>query len=153
MAAIDKKNDITEKEAQVLAMAWKCFKTPPEIDHDKLAKLTGYTNPKSVQNVLYAVKKKIENCDEGPAAPTKRTPKAKTTPASRKRKVARDDEEDGSGFITSTPRKRSRGKKLALSKEIVDDDDDDDDSESRKKDITQEDDTDAREDIGEGIVD
>ncbi|KAI1658570.1 hypothetical protein F4813DRAFT_38400 [Daldinia decipiens] len=150
MASIDKKNDITEKEAQVLAMSWKCFKTPPEVDYDKLAKLTGYTNTKSVQNVLYAVKKKIENGDEGPATPAKRTPKAKATPASRKRKVARNDEEDGDDTITSTPRKRVRGKKLTLSKETANDDDD---SESGKKDITQEDDIDAKEEIGEGIVD
>ncbi|KAI2776002.1 hypothetical protein F4815DRAFT_370598 [Daldinia loculata] len=149
MASTDKKNEITEKEALVLAMAWKCFKTPPEVDYDKLAKLTNYTNTKSVQNVLYAVKKKIENGDEGPATPAKRTPKAKVTPASRKRKVARNDEEDGNDPITSTPRKRTRGKKLALSKETVNDDDDDD--ESGKKDITQEDDMD--EETGEGIVD
>ncbi|KAF3054862.1 hypothetical protein GL218_07731 [Daldinia childiae] len=151
MASVDKKNDITEKETQVLAMAWKCFKAPPEVDYDKLAKLTGYTNPKSVQNVLYTVKKKIENGDEGPATPTKRTPKAKTTPASRKRKVTRNDEEDGDDSITSTPRKRARGKKLALSKETVNDDDDDD-SESGKKDSTQ-DDIDVKEEISEGVVD
>ncbi|KAI0844275.1 hypothetical protein F5Y00DRAFT_274146 [Daldinia vernicosa] len=151
MSAVDKK-DITEKETQVLAMAWKCFKAPPEVDYDKLAKLTGYANPKSVQNVIYAVKKKIEGGNEGPATPTKPAPKAKATPASRKRKVARNDEEDGDDPITSTPRKRARGKKLALSKETVNDDDDDD-SESGKKGITQEDDIDTKDDIGEGIVD
>ncbi|KAK6956048.1 hypothetical protein Daesc_001318 [Daldinia eschscholtzii] len=148
MSSVDKKIDLTDKEALVLAMAWRCFKTTPEIDFDKLAQLTGYTNPKSVKNLIHAVKKRTADGDESPNAPAKPTPKAKATPTSRKRKVTHNDEGDSSDPVASTPSKRVRGMKRTLSKETVDEDD----SESDKKDITKGEDIDVKE-TGEGIVD
>ncbi|KAI0376768.1 hypothetical protein F5Y04DRAFT_285570 [Hypomontagnella monticulosa] len=125
MAPISK-SEITEKEAQVLATAWQCFRTQPEIDLPKLAKLTGYTNPRSVQNVLSAVKKKISAGlpadDEGPTTPVKNTPKAKATP--RKRKNIGGSDDDSSDVASPTPAKRSR-RKLKISEPIVKDEDED----------------------------
>ncbi|KAI2619860.1 hypothetical protein GGS26DRAFT_572067 [Hypomontagnella submonticulosa] len=118
------KADITEKEAQVLATAWQCFKTQPEVDFHKLAGLTGYTNHKSVQNVLTSVRKKIQAAmeadGEAPATPAKKT-KAKATPrSSAKRKAVDGSDDDSSGPATPTPAKRARGKKsAALSGAVV----------------------------------
>ncbi|OTA58959.1 hypothetical protein K449DRAFT_116609 [Hypoxylon sp. EC38] len=136
-----KKGDITDKEAQVLAMAWYCFKTPPEVDLDKLAKLTGYVNPRSVSNLLAGVKKKIaaavaatsgEDDGETPLALAKHAPKttAKTTPRPLKRKAPAGDDSDEP--VTPTPSKRTRGKKVALSKATVEDDDSDTDKKGIK---------------------
>ncbi|KAI1800234.1 hypothetical protein F4811DRAFT_540148 [Daldinia bambusicola] len=151
MSSADKKVVFTEKEAQVLATAWICFKTHPDIDFEKLADLTGYTNPRSVQNVINAVKKKVAEGDKSPTTTpksTKSTTKAKTTPGPRKRKVSRKDEDDGSDLIPSTPSKRARGMKRTLSKETVDDDDD---SAFDMKDTLKED-ANLEEDSAEGVV-
>lgn len=138
-----KKGDITDKETQVLALAWHCFKNPPDVDLDKLAKLAGYSNPKSVSNLLAGVKKKIaatllvtssEDNGETPSTLAKRTPKtkAKATPGSRKRKAPTGDEDDSDDPVTPTPKKRTRDKKAALSKAIVEDDDSDTDKKGIK---------------------
>ncbi|KAI1137662.1 hypothetical protein F5Y05DRAFT_77063 [Hypoxylon sp. FL0543] len=132
-----KKGDITDREYHVLGLAWLCFKSPPEVDVDKLAKLAGYTNSKSVSNLLTSVKKKIaatlaaadgENGGEAPSTPAKRTPKAKakSTPGSRKRKAPADDEDDSSDPVTPAPSKRARGRKATVSKAAVEDDDESD---------------------------
>ncbi|KAI0886440.1 uncharacterized protein GGS22DRAFT_160820 [Annulohypoxylon maeteangense] len=129
MGSSDKKVEITDKESRVLALAWSCFKTHPDLDIEKLAKLAGYTNPKSVSNIISAVKKKAALMEsegnsggEGPSTPVKRTPKGKAkvtrTPASHKRKTKGDDEDDSSDPATPTS-KRARGKKTALSKAFV----------------------------------
>ncbi|KAI1407893.1 hypothetical protein F5Y13DRAFT_120864 [Hypoxylon sp. FL1857] len=137
MAPVEKKkDDITQKEAQVLALAWQCFKVPPEVDYEKLAKLAGYANPKSVSNLLTSIKKKIaatmaaagrESGTEAPLTPAKAAPKAKAkaTLGSNKRKAPASDEDDNAGPITPTPRKRARSKKATLSKATVEDDDSD----------------------------
>ncbi|KAI1212125.1 uncharacterized protein F4807DRAFT_388302 [Annulohypoxylon truncatum] len=144
MASSDK-NEITEKESKVLALAWHCFKTQPEIDYNKLAKLAGYTNPRSVTNIICAVKKKVamphndENSGgEGPSTPVKRTPKGKgkvaRTPASRKRKTASDDEDVSNDPATPSRGKRARAKKTAPSKAAVELDDSEDDKKGVKMD-------------------
>ncbi|KAI5860945.1 hypothetical protein GGS23DRAFT_578075 [Durotheca rogersii] len=116
-----KKTEITEKESQVLALAWKCFKTNPEVDLNKLAKLAGYTNPRSVANVLSAVRKKIAasisedaegDSDSVPVTPVKRGPRAKGTPASSSRKRKEPADSAGNGGDES-PSKRARGSKEA----------------------------------------
>jgi hypothetical protein len=61
---------LTEKEMSILALAWNCVDEQPkvcynlffyhlgniadllQIDHDKLAKLGGYKNPRSVANLV-----------------------------------------------------------------------------------------------------
>ncbi|KAI2615312.1 hypothetical protein GGR54DRAFT_612988 [Hypoxylon sp. NC1633] len=138
MAPIEKKNDITEKEARVLAMAWKCFKTVPEVDHDKLAKLTGYANPRSVMNLLCGIRKKI-NCapgadDDGkdggantPAKPVgkdraKATPKATSGPRKRKSRTPSDSEKDEQ--LDDTPIKRPRSKRVRAKAAVKYEDDD-----------------------------
>ncbi|KAI1847238.1 hypothetical protein JX266_006778 [Neoarthrinium moseri] len=102
-SATPKKAELTEREQQVLAASWQCFKTEPEIDTVKLAALVGYTNPRSCTNAMLAIKKKLAVLAEmngGDAAggsvnstPTKAG--TKKTPTSRKRKSP--DVETGSG--------------------------------------------------------
>ncbi|KAI2463892.1 hypothetical protein F4781DRAFT_97114 [Annulohypoxylon bovei var. microspora] len=145
MASAEKKCDITEKEAKVLALAWMCFKTQPEINIEKLAKLAGYSSPKSISNMICGVKKKAAafainegNGGEGPSTPANRAskaPKAKATrtPVSRKRKAAGDNEGDSSDPTTPTRSKRARGKKAALSKVVVEYDDSEDGKNGMKK--------------------
>ncbi|KAI1453235.1 hypothetical protein F4805DRAFT_461979 [Annulohypoxylon moriforme] len=144
MATSDKKVEISDKESKVLALAWHCFRTQPDIDIEKLAKLAGYTNPRSVSNLIHSVKKKVatlsseENSGgEGPSTPVKSTPKGKgkaaRTPASRKRKSTGHDEGDSSDPATPT-RKRARGKKTALSKARIEDDGSDEDKKGVKMD-------------------
>ncbi|KAI1073532.1 hypothetical protein F5B20DRAFT_566651 [Whalleya microplaca] len=122
MAPEKDKNALTDKEMHVLALAWRCFKTQPEVDYEKLAGLAGYANPRSVTNLLGGVKKKINaslaaqngDSEEGPSTPAKATPKARkgtATPASRKRKVKGEEADDDA---TSPTPKRARAKKAAV---------------------------------------
>ncbi|KAI1372512.1 hypothetical protein F4677DRAFT_432457 [Hypoxylon crocopeplum] len=160
MASPKKTTDLTEKETQVLAMAWKCFKSPPEVDFEKLAGLTGYSNPRSVGNVMTSIRKKIAAAEaiangdaEGPSTPVKATPKAKAkvTRSTRKRKTARDDEDDSENPVTPTPSKRLRSKKATLSKSIVDDVDSG--SEKDKNGIMKKEDVEQPQEADDGIVD
>ncbi|KAI4866470.1 hypothetical protein F4820DRAFT_248529 [Hypoxylon rubiginosum] len=140
MAPAEKKVGLTDKEAVVLALAWQCFKTTPEVDIEKLAGLAGYANPRSVSNLLSAIKKKISgfgtntnaNGGEGLSTPAKGVAKAKATPASRKRKVAfKADSDDDSA--TPTPTKRSRSRKAVLPKAAIDGEDSEADKKSSAK--------------------
>ncbi|KAI0839363.1 hypothetical protein F5Y06DRAFT_265235 [Hypoxylon sp. FL0890] len=158
-----KKSDITDREYHVLGLAWLCFKAPPEVDVEKLAKLAGYNNPKSVTNLLTGVRKKITaalaaaddaNDDEAPSAPAKRAPKAKAkaTPGSRKRKTPAGDDDDSSDPVTPALSKRVRGKKTTLSKATVEDDDSDSDKKGIKN-GQKEDGVDVEQEADEDIVD
>ncbi|KAI0010816.1 hypothetical protein F4779DRAFT_275372 [Xylariaceae sp. FL0662B] len=128
MAPEKDKNALTDKEMQVLALAWRCFKTQPEVDYQKLADLAGYANPRSVTNLLGVVRRKInaslaekngEAGEEGPPTPVKATPTPKSkktvgTPASRKRKPKDTDAEgdaDREGDPATPTPKRPRAKK------------------------------------------
>ncbi|KAI1437868.1 hypothetical protein GGR50DRAFT_706898 [Xylaria sp. CBS 124048] len=47
---------LSDKEMKVLAHAWACVNvTKPRVDYEKLALLTGYSNPHSVRNLLSAL--------------------------------------------------------------------------------------------------
>ncbi|KAI1177891.1 hypothetical protein F4777DRAFT_168467 [Nemania sp. FL0916] len=90
--------DLTKNEKTVLVLAFQCFKHEPDIDWDKVAALGGYTNPRSAQNLMYSIKKKIaavkNTGDQGVASP--QTPvkkRAGTTPRSHKRKAAMTQED------------------------------------------------------------
>ncbi|KAI6086443.1 hypothetical protein F4821DRAFT_238267 [Hypoxylon rubiginosum] len=127
----DKATAFSDKETLVLALSWQCFKTQPDIDVDKLAALAGYSNPRSVQNLLSVIRKKIANLapnsgangGDAPTAPVGK--KTKATP--RKRKPASDGDDGGDA---PTPPKRVRAKKAVLPKPV---DDGEDDSEPDKK--------------------
>ncbi|KAL7621757.1 hypothetical protein AAE478_009084 [Parahypoxylon ruwenzoriense] len=146
-----KKTEITEKEFQVLALAWKCFKTPPDVDTVKLAKLAGYSNPRSVANLLSVVKKKLAaatpddggagdvNADSAPATPSKRTPKPQATPALRKRKIKVEDDGTDAGPVTPTPTKRARGSKKAAAAAVVKDEPDEDQEDGARQEVSTDD--------------
>ncbi|KAI1091415.1 hypothetical protein F5B19DRAFT_458960 [Rostrohypoxylon terebratum] len=140
------KKEITEREAKVLALAWLCFKTQPEVDYVKLAKLAGYTNYKSVINLISNIKKKVDlinaeekNNGEGPSTPVQSTPKGKAkaprTPASRKRKIMSGDEGDSSSLATPSRVKHSGGRKGALHKAAAKPDYSEDDEDVVKMDF------------------
>ncbi|KAK9416519.1 hypothetical protein SUNI508_09625 [Seiridium unicorne] len=120
-----KKGDLTARETEVLAAAWQCMKTEPEIDMAKLATLTGYTNPRSVGNTMAVIKKKLvalagQSTSGGAAASAAATPASgkgkgkagaagKKTPASRKRKSASEESDiDEDNVDSPTPAKKAR---------------------------------------------
>ncbi|CAJ2503368.1 Uu.00g107620.m01.CDS01 [Anthostomella pinea] len=123
--------ELTEKELLVLGMAHSCFKGNPEIDWDKLAQMGSYQNPRSVQNLLNAAKKKIAIKASAlgiePTTPAKAIPrggkgKAGTGSALKRKATAAPDaaDEDAEGDDanpTPTPSKRAR--KTAVPKSDV----------------------------------
>ncbi|RYP28265.1 hypothetical protein DL767_007295 [Monosporascus sp. MG133] len=124
-------NDLfNQREKEILSKAWLCMKFPPEFDMEKLAKLTNYTNPRSLYPVMRSIKKKIAEAnddDEQEAASSPSTPanngKGKVTgtgigsgtASSRKRKRATAD----AGEDAATPTKRFKGRKSTVKTEAT----------------------------------
>ncbi|ORY67550.1 uncharacterized protein BCR38DRAFT_522459 [Pseudomassariella vexata] len=113
---------LTEREMQVLGIAWQCFTSPPEIDVPKLAALAGFGNPRSATNCLANAKKKIMalgnasvagNTDDGdingpgPSTPAKaKTPRKRAPPGSAAKSTTGKRKR-----IASTPAEESPTKK------------------------------------------
>ncbi|KAH0276659.1 hypothetical protein KCU91_g3709, partial [Aureobasidium melanogenum] len=53
------KNALSSRDVEVLAAAFQCLKTPPEIDFDKLAERAGYKNGQSARACFQDIKKKL----------------------------------------------------------------------------------------------
>ncbi|KAH0150725.1 hypothetical protein KCU67_g10543, partial [Aureobasidium melanogenum] len=53
------KNALSARDVEVLAAAFQCLKTPPEIDFDKLAERAGYKNGQSARACFQDIKKKL----------------------------------------------------------------------------------------------
>ncbi|KAK1574266.1 uncharacterized protein LY79DRAFT_593428 [Colletotrichum navitas] len=53
------KPSLTDREFEILKLAWSCMKAPPEIDYTALASACGMTNPRSASNAWSAIKKKL----------------------------------------------------------------------------------------------
>lgn len=90
------KNAFSDREMQIMAMAWQCFTEQPKVNYDKLAKLCNFSNVKSASNAWGAIKKKLAaQGTGGDAADGTTTPKAtKVTPKKRGKKAAEEDDED-----------------------------------------------------------
>ncbi|KAG9698500.1 hypothetical protein KCU95_g2548, partial [Aureobasidium melanogenum] len=53
------KTALSARDVEVLAAAFQCLKTPPEIDFDKLAERAGYKNGQSARACFQDIKKKL----------------------------------------------------------------------------------------------
>ncbi|KAF3025911.1 hypothetical protein E8E14_014895 [Neopestalotiopsis sp. 37M] len=167
-----KKTELTTREVEVLAAAWVSLKTEADVDIDKIARLTGFQNPRSATNAMYAIKKKlsqIEAADEGftgiaptgakggrTATPKVATPKSAAaketaTPRSNKRKGAEDHagtdaDNEASEAPTPAPKKARATKKSSKLAQIAAEDDEDVDGADDDKTSVKEDDTDIKAD-------
>ncbi|RYP57236.1 hypothetical protein DL770_010706 [Monosporascus sp. CRB-9-2] len=130
MSSQNADNLFNQREKEILSKAWLCMKSPPEFDMEKLAKLTNYTNPRSLYPVMRSIKMKIAEANdddeqEGAAGPS--TPahngKGKSTGtgtgsgavSSRKRKTVAA----GAGENAATPTKRFKGRKSTVKTEAT----------------------------------
>ena len=50
---------LTDNDRKIVVWAWECFKSPPEVDYDKLTEVGGYKNKASAAPVYAGVKKKL----------------------------------------------------------------------------------------------
>ncbi|RYP05902.1 hypothetical protein DL764_003503 [Monosporascus ibericus] len=117
-----------QREKEILSKAWLCMKSPPEFDMEKLAKLTNYTNPRSLYPVMRGIKKKIAEVNdndeqEGVARPStpanngkgKGSGTGSGTASSRKRKAIVADAEENA----ATPTKCFKARKSTVKTEAT----------------------------------
>ncbi|KXT07450.1 hypothetical protein AC578_458 [Pseudocercospora eumusae] len=98
------KNAFTDREVQLMTLAWLCFDGEPKVDYKKLASLAGMGNPVSASNAWSKIKKKLaaRAAEAGATAgdasgdgDDATTPKAtKATPKKRGKKVTDEDDEE-----------------------------------------------------------
>ncbi|RYO89890.1 hypothetical protein DL766_006436 [Monosporascus sp. MC13-8B] len=128
MSSQNTDNLFNEREKEILSKAWLCMKSPPEFDMDKLAKLTNYTNPRSLYPAMRNIKKKIAEAngdDEqesaaGPSTPAnnakgKGAGSGSGTASSRKRKTVAA----AAGESATTPTKRTKRRKSTVKTEAT----------------------------------
>ncbi|KAK4636217.1 hypothetical protein CLAFUW4_00425 [Fulvia fulva] len=120
----------TDRESQLMAIAWQCFSEQPKINFDKMAGLAGYTNTKSCSNAWSAIKKKLaaeaEKVTGGANGDANGdAPKPKATPRKRAKKAADEDGADGEAPAkkAKTTQKKRGGKKATAEVEEEDKDD------------------------------
>ncbi|GME64445.1 Gpi transamidase component pig-u [Neofusicoccum parvum] len=128
-----KSNTLTPRDLEVAALVWRCFKTEPQIDFEKLAQLAKFKNPASASACWNPIKKKLMSNAGG--ADANNASSAPSTPATggRKRKnVPSTDDADDDDKATPAPKARkkaayssARGKKTASLTPVADADDDD----------------------------
>ncbi|EFQ34821.1 hypothetical protein CGRA01v4_01657 [Colletotrichum graminicola] len=113
------KPSLTDRELEILKLAWNCMKAPPEIDCHALATACGMSNHRSASNAWGAIKKKLFINMPAPvdedgnliATPSKRK---RATPAKKKAAPAptadEGDELAGSDgeekLVVETPKKK-----------------------------------------------
>ncbi|KAM0717141.1 hypothetical protein Q7P37_006993 [Cladosporium fusiforme] len=92
--SMSNKNDLTDREKELLALSWLCFSEKPKPDYKKLAALAGMTNPVSASNAWAKIQKKItaqaEGVGNGSATP-ETGDTSKPTPKKRAKKGGDDD--------------------------------------------------------------
>ncbi|KAI1363154.1 hypothetical protein F5Y08DRAFT_354760 [Xylaria arbuscula] len=118
---------LSEKEKDILSLAWMHFKeAPPKVNYATLAQALGYTNQGSVQNALAAAIKKLKAMPADPngageASSTPATPATPVTPVKgkgKKRKAADDEGADADADEAEAPptAPKKRGRKPAATK-------------------------------------
>ncbi|RYP76390.1 hypothetical protein DL771_001829 [Monosporascus sp. 5C6A] len=132
MSSQNADNLFNQREKEILSKAWLCMKSPPEFDMEKLAKLTNYTNPRSLYPVMRSIKTKIAEANghdeqEGAASPSTPANNGKGkgtgtgsgsgsgTVSSRKRKTVATN----AGVNAATPTKRLKGRKSTVKTEAI----------------------------------
>ncbi|KAK5275778.1 hypothetical protein LTR16_012137 [Cryomyces antarcticus] len=58
---------LSQRDTEVLALAWQCFETEPKIDYDKLAQLANYKTLASARVCFGNIKKKVQLLAAGAA--------------------------------------------------------------------------------------
>ncbi|KAK7544385.1 uncharacterized protein J3D65DRAFT_663636 [Phyllosticta citribraziliensis] len=103
-----KSNNLTTRDFEIAAAAWKCFKTEPAIDYVKLAELAGFKNAASASACWNSTKKKLFAQGSGAAGTGTASPATAKTPASRKRKAASAKKSAGEDVTEGTPSKKGK---------------------------------------------
>ncbi|KAI5268189.1 hypothetical protein E4T47_07810 [Aureobasidium subglaciale] len=85
---------LSQRDTEVVAAAFQCLKTAPEIDYDKLAIMAGYKNGPSARACFQEVKKKL--LAHGSNVPSSTTASAPTTtkkraPAKKRKQSSSED--------------------------------------------------------------
>ncbi|KAI5237153.1 hypothetical protein E4T43_08143 [Aureobasidium subglaciale] len=85
---------LSQRDTEVVAAAFQCLKTAPEIDYDKLAVMAGYKNGPSARACFQEVKKKL--LAHGSNVPSSTTASAPTTtkkraPAKKRKQSSPED--------------------------------------------------------------
>ncbi|GIZ39916.1 hypothetical protein CKM354_000327800 [Cercospora kikuchii] len=113
-------NEFTEREKQMMSLAWQCFDGEPKLDYKKLAGLAGMTNPVSASNAWAKIKKKLNAQAEAVMGDGAATPSStvKATPGKKRGRKALGDDNNG-----ETPSKKP---KAAKAKKATSEDDADD---------------------------
>ncbi|KAK4507554.1 hypothetical protein PRZ48_001289 [Zasmidium cellare] len=118
--------DFSEREKELMALAWQCFEEEPKIQYAKLAEMAGMTNAGSASNAWRNIKKKLTAIAAGNGdADGAGTPKAKATPKRKKKAADSDDAEE-------TPAKKTKATPKKKSKKAAAEEEDDDDEEAAK---------------------
>ncbi|KAG9581125.1 hypothetical protein KCU77_g10786, partial [Aureobasidium melanogenum] len=108
---------LTERENQLLIAIFQCLKTPPEVDLDKLAAISGYKTRASANTAFHKLKGKIGKAESGADADGA--------------DAAEDAEADAEDTPVAPPAtKKARGKKAAAVKTEGPETDEDDESET-----------------------
>ncbi|KAF2160476.1 hypothetical protein M409DRAFT_59956 [Zasmidium cellare ATCC 36951] len=135
--------DFSEREKELMALAWQCFEEEPKIQFPKLAEMAGMTNAGSASNAWRNIKKKLATIAAGNgngSADGVTTPKVKATPK-RKKKAANDDDDDAEETpakkTKATPKKKA---KKAAAEENGYEEDDDEEKPKVKADTSESDD-------------
>ncbi|KAH0277679.1 hypothetical protein KCU91_g3019, partial [Aureobasidium melanogenum] len=108
---------LTERENQLLIAIFQCLKTPPEVDLDKLAAISGYKTRASANTAFHKLKGKIG--------------KAESDADADDADAAEDAEADAEDTpVAPTATKKARGKKAVAIKTEEPETDEDDESET-----------------------
>ncbi|KAG9604810.1 hypothetical protein KCU77_g1089, partial [Aureobasidium melanogenum] len=112
------KNALSARDVEVLAAAFQCLKTPPEIDFDKLAERAGYKNGQSARACFQDIKKKLRA--SGNDVDVENANKKPTIAISRKRKQLSSPSDSSSMTLaSSSPPINSDDETNAPSKKMI----------------------------------
>ncbi|PIB02490.1 hypothetical protein CB0940_01147 [Cercospora beticola] len=106
-------NEFTERERQMMSLAWQCFDGEPKLDYKKLAGLAGMKNPVSASNAWSKIKKKLNAQAEAVMGEGAATPNStvKATPGKKRGRKPLGD--DNNGETPSKKPKATKAKKAA----------------------------------------
>ncbi|TKA74012.1 hypothetical protein B0A49_04254 [Cryomyces minteri] len=117
---------LSQRDTEVLALAWQCFETEPKIDYDKLAQLANYKTLASARVCFGGIKKKVQLLAAGAAGDAGPTPtstaKGATSGAGKRKNVtvevpATSDDADAA---PAAKKGRGRPRKAAKVEHVAD---------------------------------
>ncbi|KAI1343273.1 hypothetical protein F5Y15DRAFT_369556 [Xylariaceae sp. FL0016] len=149
MAPGPSKLELSAKESKLLCLSFRCFRSEPQIDWEKLARVGGYANPRSCQNMYGTIKRKLnalaEEGDGGPVTPSKGRSggSAPSTPASSRKRKAAEKEEDDDSDEEESAKKAKKAKKATKEIPVISLDSDEDAPKKEQEKVKDEDKDDA----------